>query len=204
MIEESIIASHAIWIKRFLSGPPHKWKALLDQELRPWGGRDCLLANVSTHVGKDSSNPFFYCMIKAWSEFTVDQFVPTSYNEILQFPLWGNNTIVPTEPKDEFLEYGFCKIRDLLDTEGRFLTYADCKRLGLPNYLRLKWIGVKNTIPEAWKHTIISAPVDLDSGDLHPGRSGPRALSECELTATGSRANQSVCILRCALLASWV
>ncbi|XP_035670376.1 uncharacterized protein LOC118411954 [Branchiostoma floridae] len=103
-----------------------------------------------------SPNPFFKDVLKAWLSFQFKP--PETLKEIQAQLLWCNSSIVIENTPiiwEKPLKHGIYYINDLLDTNGRFLSYNGLLAKFGTAFDKLEYNQILSAIPRNWKKKLL-------------------------------------------------
>ena len=99
---------------------------------------------------------FYQELISLWEKVCIKE--PVDIAEILSQPIWNNHFLQKQDSTlfySELYRRGVLSIRDIVDKQGKFLTWRLAKeKYGLQNQHLLPWLSVIETVPQKWKQQI--------------------------------------------------
>ena len=145
-----------MWIKCMLDNNFHMWKAipytydiqkLFHNNFQP----------SQTCKKEINLYPKFYQeLISLWEKVCIKE--PVDIAEVLSQPIWNNHFLQKQDSTlfySELYRRGVLSIRDIVDKQGKFLTWCLAKeKYGLQNQHLLPWLSVIETVPQKWKQQI--------------------------------------------------
>ena len=148
IIDKSLKAG---WVKRFLDHQAQSWKTIPFSLLDSVGGPLLFICNCSLRTLPELPLlPLFYrVVLSAWE--SISKHTVRTKNKIRNEILWNNHE-VPIGSKSVFwYDVGVTTLPDILDKEGKFLTFTEFKEKYKINTNFLCCIGLCKKIPKHWR-----------------------------------------------------
>ena len=152
------------WIKKVLDDTCQtEWKTLFLDKLSKFGGNLIWYFHpVSLKKISNDFNPFWKRVIEIWADLNKDSYEDTDY---LSRPLWYNPEIKMNNEYffwNNMSEAGVNFINDLVDEDGKFLTYNEFVNAYHVGINFLNYASLIQAIPVDWKQTINRNEIKLD------------------------------------------
>ena len=112
-------------------------------------------------------NPFWNDVFKAWSRYVKNSLMSLKEAEILNHPLWYNNSI-NFKFRKNWYEHGIRNINDLIDEEGNFHTFLSLKHIYNITGTFLEFNALFSALPRSWIDYIKSNEINKSPQPQQP------------------------------------
>ena len=155
-IELLVRAQKIAWIKRITCNNTASWMQLLHTFLPQMHIIDILKCSIEPDELAEEIPTFYRQVLCAWYEINPE---PTSALDIRRQIVWFNKHIRINQDtifKQQLYTKGLCTINDLLNENGKFLTYDNFNTKYNIHINSLEYMSLIHAIPIEWKNKIKS------------------------------------------------
>ena len=161
-LDNFIYALKTTWIRR-LSRDSRTWQLPFDQIIQQYPLFWVSGARYMAQYINDIHNPFWKDIVEVWMKF-ISFNKPEKVDQILNEPLWCNDKcrnqklLIQTWAK-----VGILFLKDILNNEGKFLTFPEFKTKYNVRGTFLDYLQVTTNIPNQWVVTLTSTATNTIS-----------------------------------------
>jgi hypothetical protein len=152
--ETKVKALKAIWVKRFIDGSTHRWKAIPSFFYNTSDLQHFFHAN---HASKLIFPKFYKDVHNFWSESRVIDKKNISIEMIQEQTIWNNRYITiakKTYSWPYWIKNGILSIKDILDDNNQFMSHTEINSKFNINSNFLQILQIRKSIPAEWRQIL--------------------------------------------------
>jgi hypothetical protein len=147
-------AQKVMWVKRLVKSKPASWKAYPEHVLNTLLGMNSFKTQLQTKVNRTNISPFYWNIIKEWTNVIKIQPDNMDVFDIRRQRLWQNKYIQINKQEvkwKNWLDQGIHIIHDLVTQQGDFLSLAEIETKYNLKGNFLTYNSLKDAIPKTWR-----------------------------------------------------